>query len=56
LDGDGSVRVADAILALRIAVGLLTPSSSQQAIEDVNGDGALDVKDVTLILQRAIGL
>lgn len=55
LNGDGKVAVSDAVLALRIVVGTLTPSSAQSAAADVNGDGRVTIQDVLFILQAAVG-
>ena len=56
INADGKVNVADATLALRIAVGLLKPDDNQKAAGDVNKDGKVDLKDTTLILQVAVGV
>jgi hypothetical protein len=56
VNGDGSVNVQDATLALRIAVSLLTPTDAQKAAADVNGDGSINVQDATIILRKAVGL
>jgi hypothetical protein len=56
LNGDGLINISDATLALRVAVGLLTPSATQKALGDVNGDGKINIQDATKILQAAIGL
>jgi hypothetical protein len=63
VNGDGTVDVADAILALKIAVGLMTPTSEQTARADVAPlvggkpapNGTVDISDVLLILQKAVG-
>jgi len=65
VNGDGAVTVADALLALRAAVGLATLTDAQRAAADVAppsglgkpaGDGRVDVLDAVRILRRAIGL
>ncbi|MBJ6725072.1 Ig-like domain-containing protein [Geomesophilobacter sediminis] len=65
LDGSGGVpTVADALLALRIAVGLQVPTAYQRAACDVaplaggkpSPDGKVDGGDVIVILRRAVGL
>lgn len=66
---DGKVDIKDATLALRIAVGLLTPTSSQLQVGDVApkpgvgpkagqpyGDGRITTSDVVRILRRALNL
>jgi hypothetical protein len=56
LNGDGMVTSADALIAQRIAVGLVVATALQQAAGDLNGDGQIDSADVILILRRAVGL
>ncbi|WP_198134517.1 fibronectin type III domain-containing protein [Geotalea uraniireducens] len=64
INGDGKVDIADALLALQMAVGLITPTSAQLATGDVaplsNGkpapDGAIDIADAMLILEKAVGM
>jgi len=57
---DGTVDVADAMVALRIASGLLAPTSSDLARGDVfprgTPDGVIDLSDVLLILRKAMGI
>jgi len=54
--GDGIVNLADAILTLRAAVGLTTPTPAQLAAVDFNGDGKVDVTDAVAVLQIVVGL
>jgi hypothetical protein len=56
LTGDGKVNVADATLALQIAVGNANPTPTQSAAGDVvnTGDG-IKIADATKILQVAVG-
>jgi len=66
LNSDCRVDIADAVIALRIATGLVQPSLSQVAIADVapwpgtegraRGDGAITIADVLSILRKALGL
>ena len=64
LNGDGKVDIADALLALRIAVGIYTASAAQLTAGDVTPfvlgkpapDGIIDVGDALLILRVAVGL
>ena len=56
LNGDGTVEVADAVVALQFAVGIGTPTPAQVQAGDLNGDGSIDVADVLLILRLALGL
>jgi len=53
---DGSVRSNDAILALRVATGLMVPTSDQQWAADMNSDGKVRSNDSILILRKAAGL
>lgn len=63
LDG-GGVSITDALRALRILAGLITPTSNDLAHGDVapfvNGlpqpDGKIDIGDVVVILRKAVGL
>jgi type IV pilus assembly protein PilY1 len=64
LNGDGRVDLVDAVLALRISIGLEPLTADVLARADVaplvNGvpqpDGKLDVGDVVVILRKAVGL
>ena len=64
LNRDGKVDIADALLALAMAVGRVAPSAADLAVADVAPlvggkpapDGILDVSDVLLILEKAVGL
>ncbi len=61
VDGDGVVNLADALLAERIYLGLLTnPTSDQVLGADIyplgSGDGVVDIRDVLLIKRKAMGL
>lgn len=69
VNSDGKVDIRDATLALRIAVGLLAPTSSQLQAGDVApkpgvgpkagqpyGDGRITTSDVVRILRRALNL
>jgi subtilisin family serine protease len=60
LNGDGATNVADATLALKIAVGLVQPTASQIAAGDVypagSPDGVVNVSDATRILRSSVGL
>jgi len=61
-DGDGRVTVVDAVIALRIALGLQLPRKGQLELADISpegsppGDGRVTVQDATRILRRAVGL
>jgi streptogramin lyase/methionine-rich copper-binding protein CopC len=56
LNGDGRVGISDATIALRIAVGLRVPTSSELAAGDLNGDGRISIAEVTRVLRIALGL
>ncbi|MBQ1685248.1 MAG: dockerin type I repeat-containing protein [Clostridia bacterium] len=53
-DGDGAITVADALLAMRCAMGVAESDSA--AMVDVNGSGDADVADALLIMRFAMGL
>ena len=53
---DGEVTVADALIALRVALGLKTLSRRARLAGDLDGDGELTVSDALLILRRVAGL
>lgn len=53
---DGVIRSNDAILALRISAGFLTPTENQRWSADMNGDGQIRSNDAILILRKAAGL
>ena len=55
-DGDGEVSVADALFALRSALGLKTPSRRARLACDLDGDGTPTASDALLILRRAAWL
>jgi predicted GH43/DUF377 family glycosyl hydrolase len=53
---DGRINAADAILALRIAAGLLIPTPNQLADADIDGNGKVESLDASCMLKRAVGL
>jgi|GEM_PF-2089785 len=53
---DGRINSADAILALRIAAGLLTPTPNQLADADIDGNGRVESIDASCMLYLAVGL
>jgi hypothetical protein len=55
LDNDGRPRSSDVILALKMAVDLLTPDPCQQIAAELNGDGFIDSADALIIQRLAIG-
>jgi len=64
MNADSSVTVADALIALKIAVGLITQTPDYLQQGDVGpmrnnaptADGKIDISDAVVILQRAVGL
>lgn len=64
VDGNGKVDIADALKALRISVGLDTPTFGNLLRGDVAPlrshlpvpDGRIDIEDVILIMRRVVGL
>ncbi len=56
VNNDGEVRANDAILALRISIGLTTPTNYQNWAADMNEDGNVKANDAILILRKSIGL
>lgn len=64
LDFDGKVRLADALLGLRIVAGTYVPTQAEMSACDVFGgggpayspDGTCTIVDTTLILYKANGL
>ena len=61
VDGNGSIEPADARLALRISLGLMTDGDKvmtpeMQARADVTGDGEVLPADARLILRKSLGL
>lgn len=55
-NGDGSVDVTDALLALRHSMGLVQLSESALSACDIDRDGSVSVTDALMILRRAMGL
>ena len=64
LGATSSFTISDALLALRIAAGIVTPDNGQILRMDVApmvngvsvGDGKIDIEDVIVILRMAVGL
>lgn len=56
IDESGGVSVADAVLALRGAMGLIELTDHQQLAGDMNSDGVVSVSDAVCIMRMAIGL
>lgn len=53
---DGKVDAGDAILTLRISVGLLELSKEQLYLADLDEDGEISANDAYIILEKVIGL
>lgn len=56
VNGNGTVEVGDAILAMRAAMNLIELDETQQLAGDVNENGAVEVGDAVSILRFAMGL
>ena len=54
VNGDTNVNLADAILALKVIVGLNPTGINLNA--DVNGDNKIDLAEVIYVLQHVAGL
>ena len=55
-DNSGAVNVADALLALRYAMGLINASELNTQAADMDGNGSITVADAITILRMALGL
>lgn len=55
LDGDG-ITATDALLTLQASIGILSLTTEQRKIVDVDGDGGVSANDALLILQLSINL
>ncbi len=56
VDNSGKIDVNDALVVLKIAASLITPTEEQRKAADVNEDGKVDSGDALLILKYAAGL
>jgi hypothetical protein len=56
INRDGAVTAVDALLALRIAVGLDAGTTTDITIGDMNSNGEITAVDALLILRKAVGL
>ena len=56
VNGDGDVDLADAILALKVAIGLDTSGEDIALASDVNGDQDIGIAEAIYILQKMTGL
>lgn len=55
-DGDGTVEIDDALLALRAALNLITLDDGAFTCTDMDGDGAVSTTDALLIMRLALGV
>ena len=56
VDGDGAIRVSDAVLIMRYALGLIEFTPEQILCGDVDGDGFVKVADAVMVIRIALGL
>jgi hypothetical protein len=56
IDGNGNTSAADALLALRAAVGHITLTGDRLIAADLDDDGVVTSAEVILIARRALGL
>ncbi len=56
VDGDGTLSITDALLALRIAMGIVEPTEEQLAHGDLDGDGAISTTEALMIMREAMGI
>ena len=56
VDGDGVVRVSDAVLIMRCALGLIEVTPEQILCGDVDGDGVIKIADAVMVIRIALGL
>ncbi len=56
VDGNGTVSVADAVLALRQSIGVYNLTPEQIARGDMDGNGSITVADAITILRMTMGL
>ena len=55
-DGNGTVNMVDAIMALRHAMGITLLNAEQQARADIDGNGSVNMVDAVSILRRSMGI
>ena len=56
VDKNGTVNTADALMALKMAVGIIKPTNEQKNIADVDKDGKITTADALAILKYAVGI
>lgn len=54
VDGDGTTSMVDALLSMRVAMGVLEPGDLN--VYDANGDGQINLIDSLLIMRMAMGV
>ena len=55
-DGNGTVNMVDAVMALRYAMNLITLTAEQFARADIDGSGLVNMVDAVTILRKAMNL
>ena len=56
VDQDGSITVADALIAMRYAMGLTDLTPEQLELAEMDGDGTVTISDALIIMRMAMGL
>ena len=56
INDDGAIDVNDALLTLKIAAGVITPTPEQMVRADIDANGVVDVNDALKVLKRAAGV
>ena len=56
VDGNGEVNMQDAVLTVRLALGLISEDMIDTVAADVDGDASVTVSDALLILRCSMGL
>ena len=56
INGDGNTNTADAVFAMRYALGLIELTETQLIHGDVNEDGVVNIVDAIGIMRIAMGL
>lgn len=56
VDGDGTVSISDALLAMRHAMGVISLPADRFERANIDGDGDVDISDAVSILRLAMGI
>jgi hypothetical protein len=56
VNGDGSIGLADAIVAMQVGAGITPSGTAAMKEADVNADGKIGLDEAVYILQREAGL